>query len=416
MKIYPLSFFLFITTVFSHKLDLNEYTSERCAYVDQSIDLKTDSSHNDISVRYLIFHYRDTLISNIPEFKHHDKDSPPQCDDGAECGYEVKFDSDAKHDVVQNGVLTKTEQQVKLEVKDSPGFYCVYLDANNDYSGEVNFANSFGELDIDNYTRLRFKRSFYLPILTLLVIIASVLKFPLRFKRFVGLVWLMQVFETASLALVSKYGLGLWTMLFNFVFANLGVYLILGFIIAQIMYHSVGYGIVDDDSMISKNIKIMHMIVGAFVVLKCLSNLFFHFSLIPYYDLHFNSIRRFLLLLQYIPYAFIYVTITFESISLRKDFTISDPRIKSSFRLFIIIPPAICIFKLLLGAFVVHRSDALFYDVYYKDISVLILTFTTDVVVLLGIVFLGTIWRPISLYQRLDNPVGQDIELGEVRR
>ncbi|CAM9012754.1 unnamed protein product [Wickerhamomyces anomalus] len=417
-----LPFFLLGSLINCHRLTLNEYTSERCSFVNKSIQVQVHSTHDDISIRYLIFHYKDILISDIPNYKNHDKDAPKRCGDdgcGGGYGYDVHFEPDQQHDPVSNGVLNKENGNVSYDVSAAnPGFYCIYLDASADYYGDVIFENSFGNLDVDNYTRLSFKRTFYLPLLTVILLLTFLWKYPLKFKRFVGAVWLIQVIESVSLGLVSKYGLNVWTEVFDALFGDVVVNLIIGFILLQISYHSFGYEIVNDDSMIFKDTKVIKLIILAFVVLKCLNGLFFNDSLIPYYDLHFNSIRRYLLLLQYIPYILVYVSIVFEFLSLQKNFKIDDSRIVKSFQLFTIIPPFIAGLKLFFGAFVIHKSnDPTFYDAYFKDVLVLIPAFITDILVLLSIIVLCFLWRQrnSSSYERVGNTnADQAIELDDM--
>lgn len=395
-----------------NQLPINEYVSEACSYVDKSIEINIKSAYDDFSTTYLIFHYKDSQISNIPEFKNHTFETLPQCRTEDDCdGYLVQFSSD-DHDPIANGRLDLNRKTAVYEVTNR-GFYCVYLDANANYKGTVSFENSFGELDIDNYTRLGFLSKVIIPLYVLLLLVVVLLRFPSRLKWFVGLVSLVSCIKVVSLLLISRFGVNFETWLFNLVFNNILNSLILGYIVLWILYHSVGFKVIEDESMIDKNIRISEYIVLSFVVLRILNGLYINLSLIPFYNLHFDSIRRFLLLLQNIPYVLIYVSAVFEFITLKKNFRIVDPRVIPSFSILTISPIVIVVLQTTLTMATIHRATPKFYDFYYKDPGVIALTVIPQLIIYISILCLCFIWRPRK-YQRLGNPVEEAIELNEV--
>jgi len=415
------SIFSIITIINAHFLAINEYSSEVCSYVNQSINIEIQRAHEDTQINYLIFHYKDILISDIPTFTNHSIEAPIRCVAGEEregCshdeGYDIHFDSD-EHDPILNSVFNKNKKSDKYDVK-SPGFYCIYLDTTDVFSGVVQFNNDFSVgLGIDNYTRFIFDLKFMVVAYFLLVTYVLIKRYHWRMKAFVGAVGFIYAIRTITLGMVSKFGKNFWTITFHTIFNNLIKNMIIGTILLWIMYHSVGYKIVKDESMIFKNTRIMEVILLSYVGITCVNEFYFNVSMIPYYDLHFNSFRRYFLLLEYIPAILIYVSSVFEFIQLQRDFEIEDTRIKVSFMLITVFAPLVGVFKLILGAFVVHRlHDPRIYDWYYKDYSILLMTFFTDLLILPCIVYLCYIWRP-QTYQLIDQYQEPDVELDDFR-
>lgn len=395
-----------------NKLQINEYVSEVCSFVDNSIEINIDDAYDDFSTPYLIFHYRDTLVSNIPGFKNHTFDTLPQCNIEDNCdGYRVEFNSD-DHDPIANARLDLKRKTAVYEVTNR-GFYCVYFDANANYKGSIEFQNSFGELDIDDYTRLNLFSKIIMPPYVLILLGLLFIKFPKRLKWLLGFMVWIKFIKVASLLLILNHRVNVGTWLFNLVLNNILTSLILGYIILWILYHSVGFKVIEDESMIDKNIKISEYIVLSFVVLRVLNGIYLNHSLIPFYNLHFDSIRRFLLLLQYIPYILIYVSAVFEFITLQKNFQIPDPRVIQSFNVLTISPIIIVVVQTALTVTTIHRATPQFYDFYFKDPGVIALTVFPEITVIISLFNLCFIWRPRK-YQSLGNSVEDAIELEDI--
>ncbi|CCH43218.1 putative membrane protein [Wickerhamomyces ciferrii] len=396
-----LTIFHLFSLIQAHSYSINEYTSEICSYTNKSIILDIKPLQPDYRINYLIFHYKDAddSTSNIPQFKEHGYQNPVQClnNTGELCkdgqGYEIEFQSD-KHDVVINSALVPGTNGSMIYNITNPGFYCAYFNTDVYFHGEIEFETSFGGLDVDNYTRLGLNLAFA-PFHFILLVLVLLLKYPTKLKWLVGLITLIRVLDIFDLGLIHRYdGDNLLIQAFHLFIKNICGNLILGWIIYNLLLNSIGYGILEDESMISKTTTTINHLTLGFIAIKIFNEMYFDNSLLPFYDLHFSSIRRYLLLIKYIPYVFVYVAIVFEFKSLQKTFQIHDYRIIQSFGIFTAVPIIIVIFNTGLSILIVHKLSPGFYDIYFQDKFVLLFNIIPEFCILVSLSILSYIWRP----------------------